>query len=53
MSVPSFWREAFGAAYQDLTNEAPGVQNAALIEIAKLSFQSTDVQDSAQDQSDR
>ncbi|PIN06731.1 hypothetical protein CDL12_20718 [Handroanthus impetiginosus] len=44
--LPSFWRDAFGAAYQDLTSEVAGVRNAALLEIAKMSFGSTDIYDS-------
>ncbi|KAL3845231.1 hypothetical protein ACJIZ3_002634 [Penstemon smallii] len=41
--LPSFWRDAFGAAYQDLTNEVPSVRNSALLEIAKMSFRSSDI----------
>lgn len=41
--LPSFWRDAFGAAYQDLTSEVASVRNAALLEIAKMSFRSTDI----------
>ncbi|XP_073032662.1 uncharacterized protein [Primulina eburnea] len=36
--LPRFWRDAFGAAYQDLTSELPRVQDTALLEIAKMSF---------------
>ncbi|KAI3464972.1 hypothetical protein Pfo_021635 [Paulownia fortunei] len=43
--LPSFWRDAFGAAYQDLTSEVPSVQSAALLEIAKMSFRSRDIYD--------
>ncbi|XP_073021478.1 uncharacterized protein [Primulina eburnea] len=38
--LPRFWRDAFGAAYQDLTSEVSSVQDTALLEIAKLSFRS-------------
>ncbi|XP_051123902.1 uncharacterized protein LOC127246511 [Andrographis paniculata] len=38
--LPSFWREAFGAAYQDLTSEVANIRNNALLEIAKMSFRS-------------
>ncbi|KAL0369070.1 UNVERIFIED_CONTAM: hypothetical protein Scaly_1125900 [Sesamum calycinum] len=41
--LPSFWRDAFGAAYQDLTSEVASVRDAALSEIAKMSFRSRDV----------
>ncbi|KAL3640838.1 hypothetical protein CASFOL_015806 [Castilleja foliolosa] len=44
--LPSFWRDAFGAAYQDLTSEVASVRNAALLEIAKMSFRSHDLYDS-------
>ncbi|KAL6574304.1 hypothetical protein OROHE_001208 [Orobanche hederae] len=44
--LPSFWRDAFGAAYQDLTSEVSSIRNAALLEIAKMSFWSRDVYDS-------
>lgn len=43
--LPTFWRDAFGAAYQDLTSDVAGVRNAALLEIAKMSFRSSDVYD--------
>lgn len=43
ISLPSFWRDAFGAAYQDLTSEVASVRDAALSEIAKMSFRSRDV----------
>lgn len=33
-----FWREAFEAAYEDMTSEVPGVREAAISEIAKMSF---------------
>ncbi|XP_073051530.1 uncharacterized protein [Primulina eburnea] len=40
--LPSFLQDAFGAAYQDLTSEVSSVRDAALLEIAKMSFTSTD-----------
>ncbi|XP_073275523.1 uncharacterized protein [Primulina huaijiensis] len=40
--LPSFFRDAFGAAYQDLTSEVSSVRDAALLEIAKMSFTSKD-----------
>ncbi|KAH6765061.1 polyol transporter [Perilla frutescens var. hirtella] len=43
--LPIFWRDAFGAAYQDLTSEVATVRNAALWEIAKMSFGSTGISD--------
>lgn len=45
VQLPTFWRDAFGAAYQDLTSEIASIRNAALLEIAKLSFWSGDVYD--------
>lgn len=44
--LPSFWRDAFGAAYQDLTSEVTTVRNSALWEIAKMSFHFTGIYDS-------
>ncbi|KAL2489380.1 hypothetical protein Fot_42672 [Forsythia ovata] len=41
--LPSFWREAFEAAYQDLTSEVAGIRDAAISEIAKMSFRSRDI----------
>ncbi|KAK4434516.1 hypothetical protein Salat_0614400 [Sesamum alatum] len=41
--LPSFWRDAFGAAYQDLTSEVAGVRDSALWEIAKMSIRSRGV----------
>lgn len=38
--LPRFWRDAFGAAYQDLTSEVSGVQDTAILEIAKISIRS-------------
>ncbi|KAG9135188.1 hypothetical protein Leryth_013471 [Lithospermum erythrorhizon] len=38
MRLPSFWQAAFEAAYEDLVSEVPATQNAAISEIAKMSF---------------
>lgn len=35
--LPSFWQEAFVAAYEDLTSEVPEVREAAISEIAGMS----------------
>ncbi|GLT39121.1 hypothetical protein SLA2020_133280 [Shorea laevis] len=35
-----FWQEAFEAAYEDLTSDVPGVKEAAITEIAKMSVRS-------------
>ncbi|KAA8537642.1 hypothetical protein F0562_027250 [Nyssa sinensis] len=42
--LPRFWQEAFEAAYEDLTSDVPGVRNAAVSEIAKMSLRSVDVE---------
>lgn len=41
--LPRFWEEAFEAAYEDLTSDAPGVREAAVTEIAKMSVRSIDL----------
>lgn len=38
--LAQFWREAFEAAFEDMTSEVPGVREAAISEIAKMSFRS-------------
>ncbi|KAI3969831.1 hypothetical protein MKX01_038299 [Papaver californicum] len=38
--LPKFWRRAFEAGYQDLTNDDFGVRNSAFSEIAKMSIRS-------------
>lgn len=38
--LPSFWLEAFEAAYEELTSDVPGVRNAAVSEIARMSLRS-------------
>ncbi|XP_024020628.1 uncharacterized protein LOC21397745 isoform X2 [Morus notabilis] len=38
-----FWQEAFEAAYEDLTSDVPGVREAAISEIAKMSVRSIDL----------
>jgi len=41
--LPRFWEEAFEAAYEDLTSDGPGVREAAVTEIAKMSVRSIDL----------
>ncbi|GMY11557.1 probable polyol transporter 3 isoform X2 [Fagus crenata] len=41
--LPRFWEDAFEAAYEDLTSDAPGVREAAITEIAKMSVHSFDL----------
>lgn len=41
--LPRFWEEAFEAAYEDLTSDGPGVREAAVTEIAKMSVRSVDL----------
>ncbi|XP_015576289.1 uncharacterized protein LOC8273405 [Ricinus communis] len=38
--LPRFWQEAFEAAYEDLTSDVPGIKDAAISEIAKMSVRS-------------
>ncbi|KAF7828836.1 putative polyol transporter 6 [Senna tora] len=38
--LPRFWQEAFEAAYEELISDAPGVREAAITEIAKMSARS-------------
>ncbi|KAJ1419041.1 hypothetical protein SESBI_15303 [Sesbania bispinosa] len=40
--LPRFWQEAFEAAYEELTSDAPGVRDDAITEIAKMSVRSID-----------
>ncbi|KAL7223954.1 hypothetical protein ACSBR1_025418 [Camellia fascicularis] len=40
--LPRFWQEAFEAAYEDLMSDAPGVREAAISDIAKMSLRSID-----------
>ena len=35
--LPRFWQEAFEATYEELTSDVPGVREAAITEIAKMS----------------
>lgn len=35
--LAGFWQDAFVAAYEDLTSEAPEVREAAISEIARMS----------------
>ncbi|PPD95435.1 hypothetical protein GOBAR_DD07515 [Gossypium barbadense] len=41
--LPRFWQEAFEAAYEELTSDVPGVREAAVTEIAKMSVQYVDL----------
>ncbi|XP_010550395.1 PREDICTED: uncharacterized protein LOC104821281 [Tarenaya hassleriana] len=38
--LPRFWQEAFEAAYEELTSDVPGVKEAAIAEIARMSIRS-------------
>ncbi|KAF2302286.1 hypothetical protein GH714_033988 [Hevea brasiliensis] len=38
--LPRFWQEAFEAAYEELTSDVPGIRDAAISEIAKMSVRS-------------
>ncbi|OWM74549.1 hypothetical protein CDL15_Pgr005128 [Punica granatum] len=38
--LAQFWREAFEAAFEDMTSEVPGIREAATSEIAKMSLRS-------------
>ncbi|CAH8336519.1 unnamed protein product [Eruca vesicaria subsp. sativa] len=38
--LPRFWQEAFEAAYEELTSDAPDVVDAAIAEIARMSIRS-------------
>ncbi|XP_076955455.1 uncharacterized protein LOC143630280 [Bidens hawaiensis] len=40
IKLPRFWQEAFVAAYEDLTSDEQEVREAAVSEIAKMSFHS-------------
>ncbi|KAE8707089.1 Polyol/monosaccharide transporter 5-like protein [Hibiscus syriacus] len=40
--LPRFWQEAFEAAYEELTSDVPGVREAAITEIAKMSVRYVD-----------
>ncbi|KAB5556880.1 hypothetical protein DKX38_007789 [Salix brachista] len=42
IKLPKFWQEAFEAAYEELTSDAPDVKEAAITEIAKMSIRSID-----------
>ena len=41
--LPRFWQEAFESAYEELTSDVPGVREAAITEIAKMSVRSVDL----------
>lgn len=40
IKLPRFWQEAFVAAYEDLTSDAPEVRESAISEIARMSLHS-------------
>uniref|UniRef100_A0A7C9DJ57 Uncharacterized protein n=1 Tax=Opuntia streptacantha TaxID=393608 RepID=A0A7C9DJ57_OPUST len=40
LRLPRFWQQAFEAAYEDMTSDVPGVREAAITEIAKMSANS-------------
>ncbi|KAL6012352.1 hypothetical protein ACLOJK_002839 [Asimina triloba] len=42
--LPRFWQEAFEAAYEELASDAPGVREAAISEIAKMSMRTIDLE---------
>ncbi|CAM8985672.1 unnamed protein product [Rhodiola kirilowii] len=42
--LPRFWQEAFESAYEELSTDDPGVREAAISEIAKMSIHSETVQ---------
>ena len=44
VKLPRFWQEAFVAAYEDLTSDVVEVREAAIVEIAKMSFHSIDLE---------
>lgn len=41
--LPRFWQDAFEAAYEDLTNDDPGVREEAISEIARMSVRTVDL----------
>lgn len=41
--LPRFWSEAFEAAYEDLIGDVPAVRDAALLEIARMSLRSVNL----------
>ncbi|KAK9066898.1 hypothetical protein SSX86_014222 [Deinandra increscens subsp. villosa] len=43
IKLPGFWQEAFVAAYEDLISDASGLREAAVTEIAMMSFRSIDL----------
>uniref|UniRef100_A0A7N0UC20 Uncharacterized protein n=1 Tax=Kalanchoe fedtschenkoi TaxID=63787 RepID=A0A7N0UC20_KALFE len=42
--LPRFWQESFEAGYEELTSDDPGVRDAAISEIAKMSISLVDIQ---------
>lgn len=43
IKLQPFWQAAFVAAYEDLSGDVAEVREAAISEIAKMSFYSTDI----------
>lgn len=41
--LPRFWQEAFEAAYEEMTSDVPGIREAAITEIAKMSLHSVNI----------
>ncbi|KAK9012211.1 hypothetical protein V6N11_040278 [Hibiscus sabdariffa] len=41
--LPRFWQEVFEAAYEELASDVPGVREAAITEIAKMSVRYVDL----------
>ncbi|KAL8172003.1 hypothetical protein V2J09_023807 [Rumex salicifolius] len=41
--LPSFWEEAFRAAYENMISDSPAVRDDAVVEIAKMSLISMDL----------
>ena len=41
--LPRFWQESFEAAYEDLTNDDPGVREDAISEIARMFVRNIDL----------
>ncbi|XP_071703708.1 uncharacterized protein [Rutidosis leptorrhynchoides] len=51
IKLPLFWREAFVAAYEDLSSDLIEVREAAISEIAKMSVNSINLDPSASEKS--
>lgn len=44
IQLPRFWQAAFEAAFEDLTSDLPGIKEAAVSEIAKMSMRSVRIE---------